>query len=155
MKVADQTNVTTQKYVCFDLGEESYGIPISEVKEIIKLQPLTRIPNSSNYVEGVLNLRGNVIHVIDMRKRLRLPEIERQNSSRIIIVDVKDHSVGIIVDSVKEVLNIGDSDIENPQAFNAVINDLYINGIAKIKDHLVILIYLQKILEKETIQELN
>lgn len=135
--------------VAFQLAEEVYGVDIAQVQEIIRMQPITKVPGAPDFVEGVINLRGRVIPVIDLRKRFRLPKGEETKSTRIIVVDVPPHTVGMIVDSVDEVLRLSEEKIEPPSPLIASIDTEYIKGVGKLEGKLLILLDLAKVLTKE------
>lgn len=137
------------KYVVFNLNDEFYGLPISKVKAIEKMSVTTRIPNAPFYVRGVMNLRGDVITVLDLRSRLNIPPKEPDLSSRTIVVMEGELTVGLVVDSSSEVLVIHPENIDSANIATSVetgIND-YISGIGKTFDgRLVIILELSKIL---------
>jgi purine-binding chemotaxis protein CheW len=120
--------------VSFLLGEEEFGADILMVQEIIRMQPITRVPNAPYFVEGVINLRGKVIPIVDLRKRLNLGEVEDTRKTRTIVVDIEGKNTGFIVDSVSQVLRIPKHTIEPPPSI--VIADIeseYITGVSKLK----------------------
>ena len=123
------------KYLTFSLGEEEYGIPILKVKEIIGMMPFTPVPQMPPCFKGVVNLRGKVIPVIDLRVRLGLPPEEYTERTCIIVAEVPEEegiaTMGMVVDSVSEVLNIGEEDIEAPPRMGAQARADYIRGMAK------------------------
>lgn len=133
-----------RQLVVFTLANESYGVAITTVKEIITMQKVTPLPKSPPFVKGVINLRGRVIPVVDLKSRLNLPETEVAHDTRIMVIEVGDRTVGCIVDSVREVLTIKESVIEPPTGGSAEID--YMEGIAKVGEELVILIDLQRVL---------
>ena len=135
------------KYVIFKLDEEYYGFPIDNVISIEKPSQSTRIPNAPDYIKGVINLRGEVIPIIDLRKKLGMEPSELDKNSRIIIVSSDEIFAGLIVDTSSEVLEINKENIDKPPTDenNEYID--YINGIGKTADRLVILLDLIKILE--------
>lgn len=134
------------KYVIFKLNKEYYGIPIDNVISIEKMHTFTRIPNAPNYLKGVINMRGEVIPLIDLRQKLNMDLREIDKNTRIIVVTDKDIVAGLIVDSSSEVLEIYEENIDEvPSSGN--INLSYIHGIGKTKDRLVILLELSKVLE--------
>ena len=141
------SDVIDNKYVVFKLDKEYYGIPINKVIGIEKMQDFTRIPNAPKYVKGVINLRGEVISLIDLRSKLNLKNKDIDNNSRIIVVSDIEIVAGLIVDSSSEVIQISKDNIDNPP--NSSDNDYlnYIEGIGKIGDKLIILLDLSKILE--------
>ncbi len=134
--------------VVFRLASEEYGLPIEKVHEINRLTPITKLPQTPSFMEGVTNLRGKIIPVFDLRKRFQLSEIENGDDTRIIIVAVKNQVVGIIVDAVSEVLKLPASAIEPPPpAF--VLDSQYIHGVGKVDDRLLILLDMDKILNTQ------
>lgn len=135
-----------QQIVVFNLNNENYGVTISTVESIIKMQAITRVPHSPHYVEGVTNLRGKVIPVIDLNRRFDLPVVEQTNGCRIIIVNIKKDVVGMVVDAVSEVLTISDGDIEPPPQISMTIHSSFISGIARLDDRLIILLDLDQII---------
>lgn len=135
------------KYVTFKLDKEYYGIPIVNVLSIEKPRKTTRIPNAPDYVIGLINLRGDVIPVIDLRVKLGINQNCIDNNSRIIIVKEDDIVVGLMVDSSKEVLEIDDENIDKPPTNEDNSFIKYINGIGKIDNRLIVMLNLQKVLE--------
>ena len=143
--------------VIFQLSEQTYGIDIASVYEIIRMETITRVPRTPDFVEGVINLRGRIIPVIDLSKRFNLACSDRTNSSRIIIVDVGGNTIGMIVDAVSEVLRVPLDSIEPPPPMVHGIDAAYLRGIAILDSRLIILLNLEKILferEKNELQEL-
>ncbi len=138
-----------RQLVVFQLSAELYGVEISRVHEIIRLQSVTRVPRAPAFVEGVINLRGKVIPVVDLRRRFSLPMSEHTRASRIVVVEIGDQVVGIIVDAVSEVLRVNTGVIEPPSPVVAGIDSEYLEGIAKLPDRLVILLDLDRVLAKE------
>ena len=145
--------------VSFLLGEEEFGADILMVQEIIRMQPITRVPNAPHFVEGVINLRGKVIPIVDLRKRLNVEGVKDSRKLRIIVVDVAGKITGFIVDSVSQVLRIPKSTIEPPPSIVvAGIESEYITGVSKLDDKLLILLDFSKILtqrEKEKLLEVK
>lgn len=132
--------------VAFRLSNEEYGVSITQVQEIIRRSEPTRIPQTPPFVEGVINLRGNLIPIIDLKKRFKLPESETDDNTRIVIVEVEDQTVGIIVDAVSEVLRLTTDAIEPPPPGVATIEAEYLKGVGKIEDRLLILLDIDKLL---------
>jgi len=132
--------------VTFRLGDEEFAADILKVQEIIKIPDITRVPNAPSFVEGVINLRGKVIPIIDLRRRFGLSEVERDKEARIIVVDSSGKVVGLVVDSVSEVLRLPLSTVEPPLAITGGIESEYIDGVGKLGDRLVILMNLDKVL---------
>jgi len=131
--------------VSFKLGDEEYGVDILAVQEIIKNQQITKIPNSPDFVEGVISLRGRVIPVIDLRTILGMPKAVNKVNSNIIIVEIEGRTVGFIVDSVSEVLRVPKNITEAPPDIMAHRQSEFIVALAKLADRLVILIDLARI----------
>jgi len=145
-----------RQYVCFLLAGEEYGVPIVKVQEIIRYTQLTKVPHTSEFLEGVMNLRGRVIPVIGLRKRFALPEAERDRNTRIVVVEVDSRTVGVIVDGVSEVLQINRDDIEPPPPLGTRVRTDFIEGMGKVGERLVILLEIDKLLtseEKATLEE--
>jgi purine-binding chemotaxis protein CheW len=138
-----------RQLVVFQLGAELYGVEIARVHEIIRLQSVTKVPRAPSFVEGVINLRGKVIPVVDLRRRFGLPGAEHTRASRIVVVEIGDQVVGIVVDGVSEVLRVSASIVEPPSPVVAGIDSEYLHGIAKLADRLVILLDLDRILARE------
>ena len=132
--------------VVFGLGSEDFGVNISSVESIIKMQPITKMPHSPLFVEGVTNLRGKVLPVMDLRRRFGLPSQEVDKNNRIIIINVNGIEVGMIVDGVSEVLTIPEQSVEPAPAIASTVNSNFITGIAKIDQRLVILLDLGMVL---------
>ncbi len=139
--------------VTFRIGEEEFAIPILSVEEIIRIVEITRLPNVPPFVEGVINLRGRVIPVIDLRKRFGLETRERDERSRILIVTLgngrEEKTVGLIVDSVSEVLRLPEENFEPISGIGTQISAEYIKGIGKVGDRLIILLDVERILSSE------
>lgn len=141
------------QFVTFNLGEEEYAIEILKVQEIIRMIPITRVPNSPEFINGVINLRGKVIPVMDLGKRIGLPEKETDNDSRIIVVEIQNKIIGFIVDKVNIVLRINNSIIEPTPQMVGRTNAEFINGIAKMEHSLLILLDLDKVMEPDELEE--
>lgn len=135
--------------VGFKLGAEEYGIDILLVQEINRMLGITKVPRSPDYVKGVINLRGRIIPIISLRKRFNLPEKETDKSTRIIVADIGGRVVGMVVDSVNEVLRLPKDTVEPPPPLVAGAHSDYINGVGKLKDRLLILLDLTKLLSAE------
>jgi purine-binding chemotaxis protein CheW len=138
-----------QQLVVFQLEAELYGVDIARVHEIIRLQTVTRVPRAPALVEGVINLRGKVIPVVDLRRRFGLPAAEHTRTSRIVVVEIGDQVVGIVVDGVSEVLRVNGATVEPPSPVVSGIDSEYLHGIAKLPERLVILLDLDRILARE------
>lgn len=144
--------------VSFKLGKEEFGVDILKVQEIIKLIDITTVPNAPKFVEGVINLRGRVIPIIDLRVRLGMERKELDNKSRIIVVELEGKTIGFIVDEVNEVLRIPTDIIEPPPDMVLGIDTDYIIAVGKLEEKLLILLDLEKVLttnEKEVLSAIN
>lgn len=138
-----------EQIVVFQLMEQVYGIDINSVYEIIRMETITKIPRTPHFVEGVINLRGRIIPVIDLALRFGLGQGERTQASRIIIVEVSGQTIGMIVDSVQEVLRVPLNTIEPAPPVANGIDAAYLRGIAILEDRLIILLDQNKILMEE------
>ena len=134
--------------VVFRLGREEYGVGILQVQEIKRMTDITRVPRTPQYIKGVINLRGSVLPVLDLRKRLNLPAQEDSDDTRIIIVKVDDITVGMIVDLVSEVTAINQDNIELPSTVVGGVAANYLSGVGKQDDRLIILLNLDEIIGK-------
>ncbi|WP_110112811.1 chemotaxis protein CheW [Bacillus sp. CGMCC 1.16541] len=134
------------KTIIFQLQDEEYGIPVNQVKSIEKLQHITRVPRTVPFVKGVINLRGVVTPIIDLRSRFGLTSVDYTENTRIIIVSIDDIEVGLIVDAANDVVDIKEGDIEPPPEVVDGIGIDYLNGVIKIDKRLLILLNLQKVL---------
>jgi len=141
--------------VVFQLAQQTYGIDIASVFEIIRMEKITKVPRTPDFVEGVINLRGKIIPVIDLCKRFGLDYTEATNSSRIIIVDVDGNTIGMIVDAVSEVLSVPAESIEPPPSMIHGIDAAYLKGIAILEGRLIILLNLGKIFHDHEINEIE
>jgi purine-binding chemotaxis protein CheW len=129
-----------QQTVVFRLADESYGIEIFRVNEIIRLREITPVPRTEQYVKGLVNLRGKTIPVIDLRSRFSLPECEDTESSRIIVVDSESGQIGVVVDAVTEVLTLHGDQIESTPALVSEANNQFVRAVAKTNDKLITLL---------------
>ncbi|HEV2297789.1 MAG TPA: chemotaxis protein CheW [Candidatus Acidoferrales bacterium] len=137
------------------IGRETFGIPIALVREIVRVPEITAVPNAPNYVEGVINLRGKIISVIDLRKRFGDPNLEFTKKTRVVVVEVENRTIGLVVNSASEVLKISPSDIEPPSAVFPNGEMDYVTGVGKLKDRLIILLELGKILKSGELRNLD
>lgn len=147
------------KYLTFTLAGEDYGIGILKIKEIIGMMPITSVPQTPSFVKGVVNLRGKVIPVMDLRLKFGLPAIDYSERTCIIVVEISGQSgsikIGIVVDAVSEVLNIKGEDVENTPAFGTRVNTDYILGMAKIGGSVKILLDIDKVLSSQDLVTLE
>jgi purine-binding chemotaxis protein CheW len=135
--------------VTFTLEKEEYAVDILSVQEINRITEITRVPNAPDYVEGVINLRGKVIPVVNLRKKFGLDNRETDDSSRVIIMDIQGVTYGLVVDSVSEVLRIPANIVEPPPPMASSMSSMFIKGIAKLENRLIILIDIDKCLGQQ------
>jgi purine-binding chemotaxis protein CheW len=147
------------KYLTFTLDEEEYGIGILKIKEIIGMMPITPVPQTPEFVKGVINLRGKVIPVVDLRLRFGMDSIDYNERTCIIVVEIDGQAgtvmIGIVVDSVSEVLNIKGEDIEDTPTFGTKLNTDYILGMAKMEGSVKILLDIDKVLTGKELSQLG
>lgn len=142
--------------VTFELSGEEFGVDIMQVSEVIPVPRITRIPQAPECVKGLINLRGKILVVIDLNKRLGFSPNETDSLSRIIIVEIKETVIGMLVNSVKEVMLLPPSSIETtPETIKSKINAEYLTGVGKVGNRLLILLNLAKVLGEEEIEELS
>jgi purine-binding chemotaxis protein CheW len=139
---------TLLQLVTFHIGDEEFGVEILKVQEIIRMMGITRVPKAPDFVEGVINLRGRVIPIIDLRKRFGMVGQEHDKHTRIIVIEINAVIVGFVVDSVSEVLRIPANTVEPPPAIISGIESEYISGVGKLADRLLILLDLNRLLSK-------
>ena len=148
------------KYLTFFCGGETYGIPVLKVREIISMLPITQVPQVPAYMKGVINLRGKVIPVVDLRAKFSMPEAAATASTCIVVVQIQGADaqiklIGLIVDAVEEVANIAQADIEPTPDFGGSISVQYIIGMAKIKGAVKSLLDIDQILAADTIERIT
>ncbi len=167
--MSDETKVMDQavsamadregKYLTFALADEEYGIGILKIKEIIGMMPITTVPQTPDFVKGVINLRGKVIPVMDLRLRFGMEPIDYDDRTCIIVVEVTGQNgtvqIGIVVDTVSEVLNVAGKDIEDTPTFGTKLDTEYILGMAKMEGGVKILLDIDKVLNAEQIAVLE
>ncbi|WP_199794684.1 chemotaxis protein CheW [Lentibacillus sp. Marseille-P4043] len=151
----ENETVMDHKVIVFQLKDEEYAVSVQQVGSIERIEPITRVPQTADFVKGVINMRGVVTPIIDLRKRFGIEETEFSDSTRIIIVYMDDIEVGLIVDAANDVIDIPESAIEPaPEVVGSVDVD-YIQGVAKLENRLLILLDLQKVLSKNEMNELK
>lgn len=146
------SGATQLQLVTFGIGDEEFGVDILAVQEINRMMELTRVPQSPPEVEGVINLRGKIIPVLDLRKRFGLTAADHSEQSRIIVVDVAGRTLGFIVDRVHEVLRIDSSIVEPAPAMVCSIDSDFIAGVGKLEDRLLILLDLNKLFDASAVE---
>ena len=137
--------------VTFNLGEE-YGVPINQVQEIVRVGGITMVPNSPSYMEGVINLRGRVLPVLNLRKRLGLSDKAMSNASRIVVTEIGNKVIGLLVDAVSHVIKIPSDHVEPAPEEVLEIDTDYITGVGKLNDKMIILLDLEKLLRREKLE---
>ncbi len=153
----NEGNSEILQLVSFRIGNEEFGVDILSVREINRMSEITQVPNSPEFIDGVINLRGKVIPVLDLRTKLDMERIDYSKDTRIIVVELQGRTVGFVVDAVSEVLRIPSNITEPPPPMVAGIDAEYITAVAKLEDRLLILLDLEKTLslqEKESLEEL-
>jgi purine-binding chemotaxis protein CheW len=153
--VMASTDHRAGKYLAFHLGAEEFGLPVMSVREIMGLQDITAVPQTPSHVRGVINLRGKVIPVVDLRLKFALPSMEYGQRTSIIVVKLGETMMGIIVDGVSEVLNLSAGDIEDTPDFGRGIETPYILGMAKTKGKVRMLLDIEQILSTDDLAGLH
>lgn len=143
------------RYLTFDIGDEVYGIEISHVKEIIGLQQINTMPEMPEYIKGIINLRGMIIPIIDVRLRFKKEPIPYTDRTCIIVIETDNITVGLIVDNVAEVLSIDDEDIAPPPDAISGLQNKYLKGIGKTGERVKLLIDCQKLLKEDEIEAIS
>jgi purine-binding chemotaxis protein CheW len=143
------------QFVTFILMDETYGINVMQVQEVLRVTEIAPVPGAPDYVLGIINLRGNVVTVIDTRTRFGLPSTEMDDASRIIVIESEKQVVGILVDAVAEVVELSESDIDVAPNVGTEESSRYIQGVATREDGLLILVDLNKLLTDEEWQEIS
>lgn len=155
MNRVEQETMEEIKVIIFRLKNEEYGVDVSQVKSIERMERITRVPNTAPFVKGVINLRGVVIPIIDLRNRFGIEHLEYNDSTRIVIVNVDDVEVGLIVDAANDVIDIPVNSIEPPPKAVGGVESKYLRGVAKLSNRLLILLNLDKVLNPDEIKELE
>jgi purine-binding chemotaxis protein CheW len=151
----DQKALNEIQLVIFCLGREEFGMDIAQVKEIIRMQNVTPMPRSPQFIEGIINLRGQIIAVMDMAQRFGMESSKRTDKARIVVVEVQGNTVGVVVDEVPEVLRISLDDIaEAPEMIETQVHADFIKGVGKLENRLIVLLNADKILSQEESKEL-
>lgn len=141
--------------VGFRVGTETFGVPITCVHEIVRVPMITSVPDSPEFVEGVINLRGKIVSVVDLRKRFGETNIDVHKKNRVIVVEADGKLVGLIVDAASEVLRIPNADIEPPPSVLQNSESSYVTGVGKVQNRLIILVDLKRVLQRGETRKLN
>lgn len=150
-----QEDTQKGKFLTFSLGEEDYGIEIRYVTEIIGIQPITQVPELPEYVRGIINLRGKIVPVMDVRLRFKKEFKKYNNRTCVIVVDIKNISIGLIVDSISEVMSIPEQDIVPPPVVNKGVQNRYIKGIGKVGNDVKLILDCEELIEEDELENLN
>jgi purine-binding chemotaxis protein CheW len=157
--MSEEANVATSQYLTFILGAETYGFEVGNVREVLELVPITRIPRMPDHMSGVINVRGSVVPVIDLRLKLGMPKGEKTINSCIIVIEVPLDGglavIGVLVDSVQEVVEFGAAGIEPPPRIGTAVRSVFLRGIAKREDRFVMIMDIGKVLEAEDVALLH
>jgi purine-binding chemotaxis protein CheW len=154
-ELLDEEDAQKGKFITFTLGAEEYAIEIKYVNEIVGLQKITQLPDMADFIKGIINLRGKVYPIIDVRKRFKLPEIVYDERSCIIIVVIEDAMVGLIVDAVSEVLDIDDAQIDPAPKSSKIGGSKFIKGIGKVGEKVIIILDLTKMFSDNELAEVS
>ncbi|MFW5984754.1 MAG: chemotaxis protein CheW [Halanaerobiaceae bacterium] len=138
--IEEKQDTERQQYVVFDLGNEEYGLEIELAKEILKPTKITPVPNTKDYVPGVINLRGQIIPVVDLFKRFSLVGAENREKEKIIIVEIQDTMIGLMVDRVQEIVWIDEETLDDPPEVAGGIKQEFLKGVGTLRDELLIII---------------
>ncbi len=139
----------SENLVGFKVGEEEFAIDIMDVHEIHRMMPITKIPNLPHFIEGVISLRGNIVPIIFLRKRLGLPMDEPGDKSRIVIAEIGENIVGLVVDQVTAVINLSAENIKPPTPLMTQVKQKYVIGVGQLGERLIIILHLNEILSSE------
>lgn len=150
--MSDDDRSKEGKYLTFVLGEEEYGLEILKVREIISVMEITEVPQMPPFIKGVINLRGKVIPVMDLRLKFRMPAVEYNRETCIIVVNIRELLIGVVVDTVAEVLDIDEKDIDPSPSFGGSVRTDFILGMGKIKGRVKILLDIDKVLSMEELE---
>ncbi|NGZ03722.1 MAG: chemotaxis protein CheW [Nitrospira sp. WS238] len=140
------------QFLTFNLGDELYGVDILRVQEIKGYTTVTKIPNTPSHIKGVLNLRGTIVPIVELRTKFGMPTIDYTAFTVIIVVVVRDKVMGLVVDSVSDVLNIDKKDIQPPPQFGAMVDVSFLNGVGKSGDKLVAILDMDRLLSEGDVQ---
>lgn len=139
-------NENKREFLTFVLGKENYALDIMTVKEIRGYEQVTKIANAPDYIKGVINLRGDIVPIIDLRIKFNVGEVTYNEFTIVIMLVIEDRIVGIVVDEVSDVIKVGDSKIKAPPEFGVAFDSAYLHGLTSIKDQMIILVNIQKLI---------
>ncbi len=140
-------NENKREFLTFVLGDENYALDIMTVKEIRGYEQVTKIANAPDYIKGVINLRGDIVPIIDLRIKFNVGEVTYNEFTIVIMLVIEDRIVGIVVDEVSDVIKVGDSEIKSPPEFGVAFDSAYLHGLTSIKEQMIILINIQKLIK--------
>lgn len=143
------------KYLSFSLGQETYGCPVSSIKDIIEMQECTDVPQTPDYVDGVINLRGSVIPIINTREKFGMERVDYDRETVIVVVELGELQMGLVVDRVQAVFDVADSQIDPAPRTGDTIDTQFISGMGRIDDEIVILLNIKKVLNQPDIETLK
>ena len=151
-----QSKASELQLVVFKIGEEEFGVEINQVREIVRLVPITPVPRAPAFVEGVVNLRGQILAIVELSKKLSLQANPRSEKTRIVVVEVGENTVGMIVDEVTEVLRLPGENIDRtPELTGSDVQHTYLKGVGKLEGRLLILIDLAAIFSSEEVENIR
>ncbi|MGI6084223.1 MAG: chemotaxis protein CheW [Acetivibrionales bacterium] len=151
----EEEDTQKDRYLTFSLGKESYGVEVRYVIEIIGMQSITEIPEMPEYVRGIINLRGKIIPVMDVRLRFKKEPKDYSDRTCIIVIEIKDILIGLIVDSVSEVISIPEQDVVDPPKMNKSLNNRYIKKIGKVRNEVRLLLDCEKLLTEDELEDIS
>lgn len=154
-QIAHRSETIEEQLVVFQLAGEAYGVDIAYVQSIIQMQKITTVPGAPDFIEGIINLRGSVVPIVDLRTRFDLPPPAGEEGTVIIIVELDDQQVGMVVDKVTDVIEIPEGAIEPPSPLLISIDTAYLRGIAKLEEQMVILLNVDRVFTVEEQQALK
>ena len=155
MEIDEIEDYMKGRFLTFLIGNETFGVPISHVMEIIGIQPITKIPETPDYIKGIVNLRGKIVPVLDVKLRFKKVETEYNDRTCIIVIEFNNMSIGLIVDSVSEVLSIRDEDVSEKPELGGKIGGNYVKNIGKSHDNVILLIDCEKLLSTEELDTVS
>ncbi|HET6566885.1 MAG TPA: chemotaxis protein CheW [Rhodothermales bacterium] len=155
MNISESAGDKTLQLVTFVVGQEEYGVEILSVREIIRSAAITRVPNAPDVIRGVINLRGKVVPVVDLRSRFGLPRQDQNRANRVVVIELAGQIVGFIVDAVREVIHVDSVLVEPPPELTVGADEHFIAGIARLEDRLVILLDPERVLSLEEVRALE